>query len=121
MLGAAGAAVAPGFNQLGYNGSTTPPVAFMSPFAVAATSATATTPTEGYFQFNQAGVSHGFLLDPTGSATATGLAQKQMVYFLTKGIVVDPSATGLPKTTDRIVPGLAGEILLPPVLKILGY
>jgi len=123
VLGAAGAAVAPGFKQLGYNGSTAPPVAFMSPFAVAATSAADTTPTEGYFQFNQTGISHGFLLDPTGSATATGLAQRQMVYFLTLGIVVDPTVSGaaLPKPVARMVPGLAGEILLPPVLKIFGY
>ena len=123
VLGAAGAAVAPGFKQLGYNGSTAPPVAFMSPFAVAATSAADTTPTEGYFQFNQTGISHGFLLDPTGSATATGLAQRQMVYFLKLGIVVDPTVSGaaLPKPVARIVPGMAGEILLPPVLKIFGY
>jgi hypothetical protein len=122
-LGAAGAAVAPGFKQLGYNGTTSAPVPFMSPFAVAATAATDTGPTEGYFQFNQAGVSHGFLLDPTASPTATGLAQRQMVYFLTLGIVVDPtvSGTALPKTAARMVPGLAGEILLPPVLKIFGY
>jgi hypothetical protein len=123
VLGAAGAAVAPGFKQLGYNGSTAPPVVFMSPFAVAATSATATTPTEGYFQFNQTGISHGFLLDPTGSATATGLAQRQMVYFLKLGIVVDPTVSGaaLPKMVASTVPGLAAEILLPPVLKIFGY
>lgn len=124
VLGAAGAAVAPGFKQLGYNGSTSAPAPFMTPFAVAATSAVDTTPTEGYFQFNQTGVSHGFLLDPTaGSAAATGLAQRQMVYFLTLGIVVDPTVLGaaLPKTTAKLVPGLAGEILLPPVLKIFGY
>jgi hypothetical protein len=123
VLGAAGAAVAPGFKQLGYNGSTAPPVAFMAPFAVAATAATDTTPTEGYFQFNQAGISHGFLLDPTGSPTATALGQKQMVYFLKLGIVVDPtvSAPALPKAVAGIVPGLAGEILLPPVLKVFGY
>ncbi|HXE96246.1 MAG TPA: hypothetical protein VN642_07565 [Dongiaceae bacterium] len=123
VLGAAGAAVAPGFKQLGYNGSTSPPVAFMSAFAVAATSATDIVPKEGYFQFNQTGVSHGFLLDPTASPTATGLAQKQMVYFLKQGIVVDPtvSAPALPKAVIKMVPGLAGEILLPPVLKIFGY
>jgi hypothetical protein len=44
-----------------------------------------------------------------------------MLYVLTLGTVVDPSATGLPKTAARMVPGLAGEILLPPVLKIFGY
>ncbi|GAC1450127.1 MAG: hypothetical protein PVSMB11_11410 [Desulfuromonadaceae bacterium] len=130
VLGTTGAAVAPGFKQLGYQGGRIPaPFMFTldsagaptPKVAVAATSATDTAPIEGYFQFDQTGVSHGFLLDPTASATATGLAQKQMIYFLSRGIVVDPSATGLPKTSARIVPGLAGEILLPPVLKIFGY
>jgi hypothetical protein len=124
VLGAAGAAVAPGFKQLGYNGSTSAPATFMAPFAVAATAATDTGPKEGYFQFNQSGVSHGFLLDPTaGSATATGLAQRQMVYFLKLGIVVDPTVSGtvLPKAAAKMIPGIAGEILLPPVVKILGY
>jgi hypothetical protein len=130
VLGSSAATVAPGFKQLSYlNGSV--PATFMYTLdtanaltpktAVAATAATDITPTEGYFQFNQTGVSHGFLLDPTGSATATGYAQKQMLYFLSAGIVVDPSASGLPKTAARIVPGLAGEILLPPVVNILGY
>jgi hypothetical protein len=133
VLGAVGAALAPGFKQLGYNGSTTALNQFMytldsanaptPKFAVAATAVTDVTPTEGYFQFNQAGVSHGFLLDPTASPTATGLAQRQMIYFLKLGIVVDPTVTGaaLPKTVARMVPGLAGEILLPPVVNILGY
>jgi hypothetical protein len=88
VLGGTGAAVAPGFKQLGYNGSSSPrvPVPFMltldsggAPIPkvdFAAASAAATTPNEGYFQFDQPGVSHGFLLDPTGSAAATGLAQK---------------------------------------------
>lgn len=123
VLGPAGAAVAPGFKQLGYNGSTAAPVPFMAPFAVAATSAADTTPTEGYFQFNQAGVSHGFLLNPTASPAVTALAQRQMVYFLTLGIVVDPTVSGaaLPKAVAGAVPGLAAEILLPPVMKIFGY
>lgn len=130
VLGAAGAAVAPGFKQLGYVGAATPrvPAAFMYTLTgpkvdFAAASATATAPVEGYFQFDQAGVSHGFLLDPAASPTATYLAQRQMVYFLTLGIVVDPtvSGTALPKTAAKLIPGMAGEILLPPVLKIFGY
>ena len=130
VLGTAAAAVAPGFKQLGYQGGRIP-AQFMytldsagapaPKFAVAATTAADTAPNEGYFQFDQPGASHGFLLDPTASATLTLLAQKQMVYFLTLGIVVDPLATGLPKTSARMVPGLEGEILLPPVLKIFGY
>nr|MBW4057302.1 hypothetical protein [Pseudomonadota bacterium] len=135
VLGAAGAAVAPKFKQLGYVGAATPrvPATFMYMLDAtgaptpkvdfAASSAAATAPTEGYFQFDQTGVSHGFLLDPTASPAATGLAQRQMVYFLTLGIVVDPTVSGaaLPKTAARMAPGLAGEILLPPVLKIFGY
>ena len=130
VLGSAGAALAPGFNQLAYLGGSIP-ATFMYTLdsggvptpktAVAATLATATTPVEGYFQFNQTGVSHGFLLDPTGSPAATAYAQKQMVYFLTAGIVVDPTASGVPKTAARLISGLAGEILLPPVVNILGY
>jgi hypothetical protein len=136
VLGAAGAAVAPGFKQLGYLGGATPriPATFMYSLDAstgaptpkvdfAAALATATAPAEGYFQFDQAGVSHGFLLDPTNSLAATQLAQRQMVYFLKLGIVVDPAVSGaaLPKTTAKAIPGLAGEILLPPVLKIFGY
>jgi len=134
VLGATGAAVAPGFKQLGYGGGTSPriPATFMyaldattgAPTAkvdFAAASAAATTPTEGYFQFDQAGATHSFLLDPTSSPTATEYAQKQMRYFVSKGIVVDPSTSGLPKTVASAVPGLAGEVLLPPVMKIFGY
>jgi pimeloyl-ACP methyl ester carboxylesterase len=135
VLGAAGASVAPGFRQLGYNGSASVriPATFMymldsggvptpkTDFAAAL--ASATIPTEGYFQFDQEGVSHSFLLDPTNSPVATQSGQRQMVYFLTAGIVVDPTVTGtaLPKVAAKLIPGLAGEILLPPVLKIFGY
>jgi hypothetical protein len=135
VLGAAGASVAPGFKQLGYSGgaSVRIPATFMymldsggAPLPktdFAAVMAAAVTPTEGYFQFDQAGVSHSFLLDPTNSPVATQLGQRQMVYFLTSGIVVDPTVTGaaLPKVAAKLIPGLAGEILLPPVLKIFGY
>jgi len=129
VLGPVAAAFAPGFKQLGYNGSTAPriPAPFMYTLTAAgaptpkvdfaAASAAALTPTEGYFQFDQAGVVHEALLD----TTATGLAQKQMMYFVKSGIVVDPSATGLPKIVDSIVPGLAGELLLPPAPKMFGY
>lgn len=134
VLGAAGAAVAPGFKQLGYDGATPRiPATFMytlsgaSPApktAAAAISAAATTPKEGYFQFDQTGVSHGFLLDPTNSAAATGYAQRQMAYFITTGLVVDPTFSGaaLPKAVAAAVPaGLYREILLPKVVDILGY
>jgi hypothetical protein len=132
VLGPLGAAVAPGFKQLGYGGGSTPriPVNFMYTLLsgapvpkvdFAATSPTATGPKEGYFQFDQSGVSHGFLLDPTGSPTATGLGQKQMVYFFATGLVVDSSSASLPKAVAAAIPPLAREILLPPVLDILGY
>ena len=107
LLGSAGAAVAPGFKQLGYNGGTAPriPATFLYTLTAgapspkvdfAASSVTAVTPVEGYFQFDQTGLSHEFLLDPTGSATATKYAQDQMLYFLNKGIVADPSVLALP-------------------------
>ena len=132
VLGSAGAAVAPGFKQLGYNGAAAPriPANFMytllsgSPAPkvdFAASSPVATSPKEGYFQFDQTGVSHGFLLDPTGSPTATMMGQKQMVYFLATGLVVDPSSTSLPKSLAAAIPAMDREILLPNVLDILGY
>ncbi len=132
VLGAAGAAVAPGFKQLGYGGAATPriPANFMytvisgalSPKVdFAATSATATTPVEGYFQFDQSGVSHGFLLDPTGSATATGLGQKQMVYFLSAGIDVDPTSASLAKSLAKAVSGVSYEVVAPYSMRIFGY
>ncbi|NJD91881.1 MAG: hypothetical protein FIA91_10270, partial [Geobacter sp.] len=138
ILGAAGATVAPGFKQLAYSGSGTHAAGIPSSFmltlsgatptpktATASINATDTTPKEGYFQFDQTGVSHGFLLDPTNSAAATGYAQRQMVYFINTGLVVDPTYqnnTTLPKSLAAAVPaGLYREILLPKVVDILGY
>lgn len=134
VLGAAGSAVGPGFKQLGYNGAALPriPANFMYTILsgalapkvdFAASAATATTPTQGYFQFDQTGISHGFLLDPTGSATSTGMGQKQMVYFLLAGIVADPTSptSTLPKSLAAVPAGLTREILLPKVINILGY
>lgn len=97
-----GGDLAPGFKQLLYTGETTPKVSFMfgaTPTTVksgvAAYSPTATSPLEGYFQFNQTGIDHGFLINNT-NPTNTAAAQKQMLFFL-KGIggvgasiVVDP-------------------------------
>jgi hypothetical protein len=132
VLGSAGTAVAPGFKQLGYNGAATPriPAHFMYTLLsgapapkvdFAAASPVATSPKEGYFQFDQAGVSHGFLLDPTLSPTATGMGQKQMVYFISTGLVVDSSSSSLPKSLAGAIPALSREILLPKVIDILGY
>ena len=110
VLGTAGAAVAPGFKQLAYTAGGTPAHAagvVGTPFlytlsgtspapkvANAATTAAGTTPTEGVFQFDQTGIGHSSLLDPTASATNTGLIQKQFRYFLGitgTSIVVDPT------------------------------
>jgi len=132
VLGAAGAAVAPGFKQLGYNGAATPriPANFMYTLLsgtpapkvdFAAASPLATSPLEGYFQFDQTGVSHGFLLDPTSSPTATGMGQKQMVYFISTGLVVDSSSSSLPKSVAAAVPPMERAILLPNVLDIIGH
>ncbi len=94
----------PFFSQLLYNGATTPVAPFMlgtTPTSVKATAAaylpTATMPQEGYFQFNQAGIDHGFLLDNSTPAN-TAAAQKQLLFFLGgpggagTSIVVDPYA-----------------------------
>jgi len=104
---AAAAAVAPSFAQVGYGGTGRVPAAFMltltggapAPKTVtAAVSPAATTPNEGYFQFDQGAISHGSLLDPTQPANAA-LWQAQMVYFLGvtgTSIVFDPTyAAGL--------------------------
>jgi len=104
---------APGFAQLAYSTSASHvaglPAAFMAgatPNTVksgaAATSPVATTPKEGYFQFDQTGIDHGFLLDSSTPAN-TAASQKQMLFFLGgpnlgagpgvgANIVVDPYA-----------------------------
>lgn len=104
---AAAAAVAPNFAQVGYGGTGRIPAPFMLTLAggapapktvTAAVSPAATTPGEGYFQFDQGSVSHGSLLDPTQPANAL-LWQTQMLYFLGVAgtpIVFDPTyAAGL--------------------------
>jgi hypothetical protein len=109
VLGPLGAAVAPGFRQLGYVGGASPriPAAFMytldgatpAPkvaFAAALPVTTATTPSEGYFQFDQAGIGHTFLLRPeAGHPGNIVLGQTQLLYFLGvtgNSVIVDPSA-----------------------------
>jgi hypothetical protein len=58
--------------------------------ANAATSVLATTPTEGYFQFDQTGIGHAFLINPANPVGIT-LGQRQLVYWLGTGLVVDPT------------------------------
>lgn len=114
---AAAAAVAPNFAQLAYS-DTTHTVAVPSPFMLtlntsgapvakvvtAAASGAATTPTEGYFQFDQTGIGHSSLLDLTNQVNSLGLTQKQMRYFISLGIAVDPyfAAPALPIQTGPV-------------------
>ena len=128
---AAAAAVAPGFAQLAYS-DTTHTTAVPSQFmltltagapapktGVAAASGAATTPTEGYFQFDQAGIGHSSLLDLTNQLNSLGLTQKQMRYFISLGIVVDPyfAAPALP---IEVAP-VDVEVKVPATWDILGY
>ena len=136
VLGGAGAFVAPGFKQLAYIAGGTPAHAagvvgtpFMftlsgaSPVpkvANAATTAADLTPTQGFFQFDQAGIGHSSLLDPTASLANTGLLQKQMRYFVGMtgtNLVVDPTqGAALP-----IAPVSVPELQVPRQYLILGY
>jgi len=128
ILGAAGAAVDPGFDQLAYLSGTIP-ASFMYTVsagqlslksqAACALSVSASSPSEGYFQFNQAGIDHGFLIDNSTPAN-TALAQLQLVDYLLYGTVVDPTSSTAKAAAAR-VPVAANEIRLPSVLKILGY
>jgi hypothetical protein len=91
-----------------------------SAFAEALTNLAATSPVEGYFQFDQPGITHAFLIDPTSSAVNTALGQTQMVNFVARGVVVDPSGTA-PAAMVAPVPSVVEQIRLPRVLRILGY
>ena len=132
VLGAAGAAVAPGFDQLSYLSGTVPatfiftlsganPVPKVAP--ARAIDVAGTTPAEGYFQFNQAGIDHGFLIDNSTPAN-TALGQTQLVAYLLRGVVVDPTPAPSLATLEKPLPGIpaaAREIALPATLEILGY
>ena len=127
----AAAAVAPNFSQLGYGGAAAPriPATFMFTLtggapvpktAFAALSVLATSPSEGYFQFDQTAISHGGLLDPTHPANA-GLIQKQMLYFLGvtgTTLVVDPTQTSpaLP-----LAPAVSADVKVAESWPILGH
>jgi hypothetical protein len=133
VLGAAGSAVGPNFRQLGYLGAATPriPSLFMftlagaapapkTAFAADMSNLAATTPVEGYFQFDQVGVSHGFMIDNTTPAN-TALAQTQMVNYLLRKVVVDPTgakAAAVPALHS--LPAVKNPAL-PAVIDILGY
>ena len=123
-------AVAPGFAQLSYADGRLPS-SFMLTLsggivapktAIAASSAAATSPVEGYFQFDQPDVTHGFLIDQAHSPTSVQLAQRQMFYYLRNGIVVDPtlSSAALPKALAGVAAGFSWQVTAPPVMRIFG-
>jgi hypothetical protein len=134
VLGTAGAVVAPGFMQLAYTadgaftvgGASTAHAAGVvgTPFMytvtdgalapkvqAAAISALDTTPNEGFFQFDQTGIGHSTLLDPTDSPIATVLIQRQMAYFLgTYEVYVTAQAAGSASTRQSLT-GTTGVAL----------
>ena len=133
VLGAAGAAVAPGFMQLAYTASAGHaagvPAQFMFTVASgtpapkvadAAIAGNATGPTEGYFQFDQTGISHSSLLDPS-NMTNLMLIQKQMRYFLGitgTTLVVDPTQDS---SVLPIAPVPVQGVQVPAKYTILGH
>jgi len=127
ILGAVGAAVAPGFKQLGYVGAAVPRIpapflyvpsggipALKADFAAAL--AATSGPVEGYFQFDQAGVAHSFLLDPKNPVIS--LAQRQLVMSLLHGWVVDPT---LASPSFVNAPGVQADVLVPERYTVLGH
>jgi len=125
--GVLGTDVAPGFAQVTY-ASGSLPSSFMLTLSgpkttVAARPGAATGPAEGYFQFNQTDVTHGFLISPVPSLADLQLAQGQMVAFLLTGIVVDPTAP--PVAAARLLsstpPGGEWQPTAPPAMQIFGY
>jgi hypothetical protein len=131
---AAAAAVAPGFKQLAYTAGGTPahaagvPAQFMFTLtggalapkvANAAVALTDLTPTEGYFQFDQTGIGHGSLIDPSNMVNL-GLIQRQLRYFMGAtgtSIVVDPTqGTALP-----LAPVALPEVQFQEKFPILGH
>lgn len=135
VLGPDGAAVAPLFKQLAYTAGGTPnhaagvPAQFMFTLngatpapkvADAATTGAATAPSQGYFQFDQAGIGHSSLLDPS-NMTNLLLVQKQVRYFLGitgSTIVVDPTQGG---AALPIAPVPFTELQVPEKFHIFGH
>ena len=130
LASAAALAVAPGFDQLSYASGRLPSSFLLTltggivlpKSEAAAVSAAAAGPREGYFQFDQPDVTHGFLIDPVDSPASLPLAQRQLVYFLTKGVVVDPTvvSVALPKTAAGGVAGMRYEVRPPAVMRVFG-
>ncbi|MBU5638297.1 hypothetical protein KOM00_16330 [Geomonas sp. Red69] len=121
-------AVAPGFDQVSYLSGRVP-VPFMMTRSdgtmipkvePAAGDVAASGPREGYFQFDQPDVSHGFLIDPVTSPQSFLLGQRQMSYFVRTGLVIDPTfvSAALPKPV-RAPPPLPPYRVIPPPLSRL--
>lgn len=131
VLGESGAAVAPGFRQLGYLGDTTPrvPAPFLYTLVAGAPSpkvgfaafllGSDTTPTEGYFQFDLPGVTHGFLINPADSTITLG--QTQMLQWLLRGVVVDPTPPTIAKSLAKGVTAPPFRIHTPATFTILTH
>lgn len=124
-------AVAPNFDQLSYLSGRIPQQ-FMSTVsggavvpktAPAAGSAAATSPREGYFQFDQPDVTHGFLINAANSPISVQLAQRQMVYFVLTGLAVDPTVTSaeLPKVALGFGAGMSWPVTAPRAMRVFGY
>jgi len=123
-------AVAPNFDQLSYLSGRVPQQfmftvsggAIVPKTAPAAGSATATAPREGYFQFDQPDVTHGFLIDAASSPISVQLAQRQMVYFVLTGLVVDPTVTSaeLPKAALGLGTGMTWQVKAPRAMRVFG-
>ena len=128
---AAAAAVAPGFAQVGYGATGSVPAKFMLTLSagtpvfktvLADLTLAPTGPLEGYFQYNQTGIAHGSLLDPSNPTNAA-LIQTQMVFFMGAtgaSIVVDPTDlpalplnVGAPAGATRVQVAEAWPILVP--------
>lgn len=141
VLGGAGAAVGPNFGQLAYTAGGTylggaaahaagvvgTPFMFSSlapvtpKVANAATSVADPSPKEGYFQFDQANIGHAFILNPANSL-AIALGQRQLVFWLGTGLVVDPTqqSGALPIHAESALP----ESMIfqaPKTIQVLGH
>jgi hypothetical protein len=122
-------AVAPGFDQLSYLSGRIPALfmfmrsvgAVVPKTAAAAGTPAATGPREGYFQFDQPDVSHGFLIDFITSPSSLQLAQRQMVYFVLNDIVVDPEAVPAGVQAHILGTGSKYEVKPPRSMKIFAH
>lgn len=126
--GVLGFDVAPGFSQLTYADGRLPSSFMLTlngtavvPKTTAAATSTTAGPTEGYFQFDQPDVTHGFLIDQAHSQASIQLAQRQMVYFILTGRAIDPTVTSaaLPRAAAAET-GFSWQPAIPAVMRVFG-